>query len=145
MNDMYNGFQSILGGPVIGLFTCALFLPTVNSHTALAALAVSLALNFYLVAAHYRWVPADPWSSLLHAYWISFWVNVAFFATTAAVELTKAVWRCLGRRKAAERYFKVDENAAVVMMMDEVGKEGEREGEVNVELVEVASGSADEL
>lgn len=104
---MYNGMQSILGGPVIGLFTCALFFPAVDSRTALAGVASSLAVNFYLVGAHYRWVPSDPWSMLLHAYWVSFWVNVVFFATAALVELARALWRRVSPH-GAYRYFKAD-------------------------------------
>jgi len=111
MNDMYNGMQSILGGPVIGLFTCALFIPRVDSRTALLGVAGSLAVNFYLVGAHYRWLPADPWAMLLHTYWVSFWVNIAFFVTAALVELARALWRHYGSRRAY-RYFKADDTVA---------------------------------
>ena len=104
MNDLYNGMQSILGGPVIGLFTVALFCPRVQSRTAVVAVVVSSAVNLYLVGAHYRWFPTDAWSALLHAYWVSMWVNLAFFATVLVAEAGAAAWRLAHGSASAFRY-----------------------------------------
>eukprot|EP00192_Tetraselmis_astigmatica_P003760 CAMPEP_0117658296 /NCGR_PEP_ID=MMETSP0804-20121206/5789_1 /TAXON_ID=1074897 /ORGANISM="Tetraselmis astigmatica, Strain CCMP880" /LENGTH=541 /DNA_ID=CAMNT_0005464809 /DNA_START=324 /DNA_END=1950 /DNA_ORIENTATION=- len=109
--SMNERLQSVLGGPVIGLFSCALFMPRVGAETALAGVAVATMANFYFVGARYRWFPADPWSALLHSYWVSFWVNVTFMAAVLVAEAALALHRWWAS-ELAFRYTKAKDSDA---------------------------------